>query len=438
MRLTEDQVRQGLQHADKDVRFAALHYFASSYSPNTSIMPEVIELIERLGPYGAFTYCSQISDLAQTDETIKWAIGRLQHLPENEEEQDFAFHLGRLLLKAEPTQVIPHREAILASPGFGPELASQLELRLRLVSTLSDQLWQRLEAICEAGKGKPYPDDIPFAEASELAEALARDASQAERMMELLGQEVDPDVDSLMLWLEIFVVQMAGHMRYEPAIPLLVEKLCIDGELLDDDCVRALTRIGTDAVIQAVREVYASSDATDQFQHFSATLFGDIHSDLALSAGLELLGSELDDEPNQRVWLAIAVVGQLATEAIDAGRLVLLECEPRFTDLKHGLVAACKLLNYDVPELQQWEEELALRRRQFTPRAFPLFDGIDDLGEELDDPGDLDEPEPEPVAPRAKVGRNDPCPCGSGKKYKKCCLNASKTSQLDDLVPKDW
>lgn len=25
------------------------------------------------------------------------------------------------------------------------------------------------------------------------------------------------------------------------------------------------------------------------------------------------------------------------------------------------------------------------------------------------------------VSPRLKVGRNDPCPCGSGKKYKKCC-----------------
>lgn len=23
----------------------------------------------------------------------------------------------------------------------------------------------------------------------------------------------------------------------------------------------------------------------------------------------------------------------------------------------------------------------------------------------------------------AKVGRNDPCPCGSGKKYKQCCMN---------------
>jgi len=25
------------------------------------------------------------------------------------------------------------------------------------------------------------------------------------------------------------------------------------------------------------------------------------------------------------------------------------------------------------------------------------------------------------VRTEAKVGRNDPCPCGSGKKYKKCC-----------------
>lgn len=24
-----------------------------------------------------------------------------------------------------------------------------------------------------------------------------------------------------------------------------------------------------------------------------------------------------------------------------------------------------------------------------------------------------------------KIGRNDPCPCGSGKKFKKCCLGKS-------------
>ncbi len=32
---------------------------------------------------------------------------------------------------------------------------------------------------------------------------------------------------------------------------------------------------------------------------------------------------------------------------------------------------------------------------------------------------------PKPVRTGAKVGRNDPCPCGSGKKYKKCCGKAA-------------
>ncbi|MBW6492423.1 MAG: DUF1186 domain-containing protein [Lentimicrobium sp.] len=32
------------------------------------------------------------------------------------------------------------------------------------------------------------------------------------------------------------------------------------------------------------------------------------------------------------------------------------------------------------------------------------------------------EPEPNHPAFSVKIGRNDPCPCGSGKKYKKCCM----------------
>ena len=29
----------------------------------------------------------------------------------------------------------------------------------------------------------------------------------------------------------------------------------------------------------------------------------------------------------------------------------------------------------------------------------------------------------EPIRKENKTGRNEPCPCGSGKKYKRCCLN---------------
>jgi tetratricopeptide (TPR) repeat protein len=34
----------------------------------------------------------------------------------------------------------------------------------------------------------------------------------------------------------------------------------------------------------------------------------------------------------------------------------------------------------------------------------------------------------------AKPGRNDRCPCGSGKKYKACCLTKDETAERDELA----
>ncbi len=30
-----------------------------------------------------------------------------------------------------------------------------------------------------------------------------------------------------------------------------------------------------------------------------------------------------------------------------------------------------------------------------------------------------------------KIGPNDPCPCGSGKKYKKCCMQKDKAAGME-------
>ena len=54
--------------------------------------------------------------------------------------------------------------------------------------------------------------------------------------------------------------------------------------------------------------------------------------------------------------------------------------------------------------------------------------GVEELGgsdvdgqEQLEGP-DPGQAEPETMAPsRPRIGRNEPCPCGSGKKYKRCC-----------------
>ncbi len=46
-------------------------------------------------------------------------------------------------------------------------------------------------------------------------------------------------------------------------------------------------------------------------------------------------------------------------------------------------------------------------------------------------------PDDELLSPRAKVGRNEKCPCGSGKKYKKCCMGSAsgfKVQLPEELV----
>jgi uncharacterized protein len=58
------------------------------------------------------------------------------------------------------------------------------------------------------------------------------------------------------------------------------------------------------------------------------------------------------------------------------------------------------------------------------------------LRELADDEDDGDDwlPPGEPVVnPFRHVGRNDPCPCGSGKKFKKCCLGKVEAAGRDDL-----
>lgn len=49
------------------------------------------------------------------------------------------------------------------------------------------------------------------------------------------------------------------------------------------------------------------------------------------------------------------------------------------------------------------------------------------IGLEPDKPEDISDVEkllnpPEPIKNAVTTGRNDPCPCGSGMKYKHCCM----------------
>jgi preprotein translocase subunit SecA len=66
------------------------------------------------------------------------------------------------------------------------------------------------------------------------------------------------------------------------------------------------------------------------------------------------------------------------------------------------------------------------RERKFSEgRDSPVFDqrrsGAGDYADPRQAGLQVGDGKPEPVRKTVRVGRNDPCPCGSGKKYKHCC-----------------
>jgi SWIM/SEC-C metal-binding protein len=78
------------------------------------------------------------------------------------------------------------------------------------------------------------------------------------------------------------------------------------------------------------------------------------------------------------------------------------------------------------------EKRPAVLRVQTPERARQVADTCDDAGVhyilavEPDEPEDISDIDralnpDEPIRAPPKVGRNDPCPCGSGAKFKKCC-----------------
>jgi hypothetical protein len=86
----------------------------------------------------------------------------------------------------------------------------------------------------------------------------------------------------------------------------------------------------------------------------------------------------------------------------------------------------------DVITAKQFRDDLRAAKASEDPAS--LFDGrvrddgrLDDIALYFSQPPGETEPTEdaviEPVRnPYRNVGRNDPCPCGSGKKFKKCCL----------------
>lgn len=435
MRLSETKIKEALLHPEKPARQEALLYFANCHSPDAAVMPLAIKAIETYGREGAFLTLYHLADLPQTETTVEWAIRELYRKADNRDVYDEFFPaLSRLLCHADPQLLLPRAKEIVEAPGFCRDVVPEFQDRLQLAAWDADQCWKELEAICAQGVSKQAESDVDLGHAGQVVEALARQADPGiERILELLGKDVENFETDPMVWMEILLVNLAGQLRLERAIPLLVRKLRALGEVLSQACVEAFGRIGTDAAAAAITEEWQKTEW--DYRLYAVSALEKIHSDTTLHRCLELLPQEEDS--TIRTELADAVLGQLAPEGIEPVRELVLRqrFDPRISDIPERLVAVSMILEVQFPEYSVWKRAAEKRQAQIernlkemrpilqpvtppTPAAAPT-----PARERSPSWGSKAAPV---IRTEKRVGRNDPCPCGSGKKYKKCCMDKSK------------
>ncbi len=437
MRLPESKIKEAILHPELEIRQRAIHFFAKSFSSDTSVMPLVIKAVEKFGRDDAFHLIGQSRDLPQTEDSVGWIIDEL-----NDEScsryENYAYNLSMVLVEADPRLLLPRESDILDARHFPAELRDPFTERLQMLSWDEATCWQKLEELCEEGKDKQYANEINWSYANRIVEALARYGHECEEKVHaLLRQKVEDFNHNPMKWMEPLVVRLAGQARLESTIPLLITKLHEDADLLNEECAEALTRIGTPAVLHAVAEAFPTAEI--HFRIYAINPLEKIHSDLAVAKCVQLLSQEQDH--GIRNQLAEALLHHFADEGIEAARQQLIGRELDFEGkgLRNSLLETCSLMGERFPEYEEWlaiekaektEHWKRIKELEGDPAGLMLF-----ALEKLTGKKSADNPQTKPILPPAsgfalpqktaskqKVGRNDPCPCGSGKKFKNCCL----------------
>ena len=92
-----------------------------------------------------------------------------------------------------------------------------------------------------------------------------------------------------------------------------------------------------------------------------------------------------------------------------------------FKEMLDSLNAEVIELIYKAQLVRQTPYDMQARRRhQRMVASHQSADGMGFSGRSSSAPQQQQAGKRKPVVVEDKVGRNDPCPCGSGKKYKKC------------------
>jgi hypothetical protein len=351
--LFPDQVRPFLLHEDELVRERALVHFAEAADRSLLNADELWAMVDRYGPVARPFHAlgTATHTVASTDRLMR-------------ELGDGGAHpYLRTLQEAAAGLPLDQLETLLGRCGNAAEILGvsrdAAHRRLALSQKTPDALWTELAVQAEYCESQPDWGDAYY-DGSKIVEALARfpDESTA-RLMELFAKEETRD-----RWLEVFLVDLAGELRHEPAAPHLLDIVSRDGDFVNERAAGALGRISSDDLVAQITERYPN--ATEPFRVYVPGALSAMRSSAAEAALARILPL-LDDDLDRATFvaddlcdLATTVAYPGLVERVEDGRFA-----PWITSLDQHVLALAVMQGYEL----EWADECRQRRREEQRRA---------------------------------------------------------------------
>ncbi|WP_222871043.1 SEC-C metal-binding domain-containing protein [Paenibacillus methanolicus] len=344
----------------------------------------------------------------QTEETLRELLALWQS---PSIDPNTKHHLRGILLHSEPRLLTPY-EALIAKDAIWSKRVRQK----RGLAMMDDrELMDVFRVFIEQSAGK-YVDEFDANYGDEIVLELSRRKCMTnDAVLQKLAAYDPSDIS----YETAYYTKLAGARKLEAAIPYLCDVLGADDDWHPERAKEALVQIGTTSVITMLTERYAAAES-EYFRMYASDVFGRIKLPASEEALLTLLPEEQDLSYATTMADGLCQLGSskgfpMVQTMVEAGNY-----ERGLMNLTESIYTYCVISNTPHPSLSQWKQELneeeartakhgAAWERMFADAGIP--EGFERFQ------GGIAKPYTNP----AKVGRNDPCPCGSGKKHKKCC-----------------
>lgn len=431
-------------HPNRVVRDSALALVKQCGAAGIDATRQALLSIESYGFADAFLHQGKLSGLPLDDSAAERLLQLLGDFFSKRPPDFFPHNPFSWLLRRAPAAFIAdHRPAILHAARNLPEpfqkgfLLRELSSRDRLASTPPAELLERLQRIpfdCSLDTSS-FPTDF-VKEAEELIEFLCAIPELRGRLEPLavawlgLGVPETPPERKVgdhgfldTFWPVAFGVRMAGQLRLVQKVPSFIELFKLDADYMSESIQAAVVAMNSLEALAAWGPQYPSLE-------WHARLYLAGCCDRIREPGVDLfieslLEVEKDADLLDQLMVALSVQPTESATEQSAAYYRENQDNPEVQEIAENLFVLHEVQGRNHPDLPLWrtvsEQDHARMASSLRGGSFrglqPDFANSDNFAMDFDD-----SQKNTPCIANPKTGRNEPCPCGSGKKYKKCCM----------------